>query len=253
MFLQKRLSNLISGDESDPSKESVLLSDSEYRKLGEEALHQSWATLNSTGWKLEKHLDNGDTVHVKLVNGKRVFKLTGSVDIPPRLLLDQLFTHIESVPSWNPTLAFCSTIQTINSQTDVSYQVCAEAAGGLVTTRDFVNLRHWAEMSGVFISAGMSIHHPAMPAQPKRVRGENGPGCWAMRPVEGRWDGCVFQWLLDTDLKGWIPQAIIDKALSGAQFDYIENIRKRAKQLEQEGFFEEYREEADGQTEQIER
>ena len=54
---------------------------------------------------------------------------------------------------------------------------------------------------GVFVSAGGSITHPAMPPQHKKVRGENGPGCWAMRPVEGDLDMCLFQWLLDTDLK----------------------------------------------------
>ena len=37
--------------------------------------------------------------------------------------------------------------------------------------------------------------------QHKKVRGENGPGCWALRPVEGQADMCLFQWLLDTDLK----------------------------------------------------
>ena len=89
--------------------------------------------------------------------------------------------------------------------------------------------------------------------QSKKVRGENGPGCWAMRPVEGHPDRCLFQWLLDTDIKvlilriifllifissdswfsfqGWIPQSIIDKALSGTQFEYIANIRARARVL----------------------
>ena len=32
-------------------------------------------------------------------------------------------------------------------------------------------------------------------------RGENGPGCWAMRPVAGDPHQCIFEWLLDTDLK----------------------------------------------------
>ena len=35
--------------------------------------------------------------------------------------------------------------------------------------------------------------------------------------------------------QGWIPQSIIDKALSGAQFDYIANIRARAKELSSVG------------------
>lgn len=56
-----------------------------------------------------------------------------------------------------------------------------------------------------------------------------------MRPVPGEPDECIFQWLLDTDLKGWIPQSVIDAALSGAQFDYIESIRRRAAHLHQIG------------------
>ena len=44
-------------------------------------------------------------------------------------------------------------------------QVCAEAGGGVVSTRDFVNLRHWALVDGVYISAGGSVTHPAMPPQ----------------------------------------------------------------------------------------
>jgi hypothetical protein len=209
--------------------------ENDYKKLGEEVLQQAWRTLNSDGWVLEKELSNGDSVHVKLVNGKRVFKLRGLVPISPRLLLEELFFRIDNVPSWNPTLTDCKNIQPIDEHTDISYQVCAEAAGGVVATRDFVNLRHWDVIDGVFVSAGASIKHPAMPPQPKKIRGENGPGCWAMRPVAGDPHQCVFEWLLDTDLKGWIPQSIIDKALSGAQFEYIENIRRRARSLRDEG------------------
>ena len=40
-----------------------------------------------------------------------------------------------------------------------------------------------------------------MPPQPKKVRGENGPGCFAMRPIDGDPKACHFEWLLDTDLK----------------------------------------------------
>ena len=123
------------------------------------------------------------------------------MNISPRQLLEELFYKIEQVPTWNPTLVDCRTIQPIDQHTDISYQVCAEAAGGVVSTRDFVNLRHWAVVDGVYVSAGGSVKHPAMPPQPKKVRGENGPGCFAMRPVEGDPDMCLFQWLLDTDLK----------------------------------------------------
>lgn len=40
-----------------------------------------------------------------------------------------------------------------------------------------------------------------MPAQKGYVRGENGPGCWVMTPIPNEPNKCVFQWLLDTNLK----------------------------------------------------
>jgi hypothetical protein len=181
------------------------------------------------------------------------------VDLPPKLLLEQLFYRIESVPQWNPTLTECKTVQPIDSHTDISYQVCAEAAKGVVSTRDFVNLRYWQEVEeGVYFAAGVSTKHPAMPPQPKRIRcvtdgvplidladcclprGENGPGGWAMRSITGDPRRCLFEWLLDTDLKGWIPQSIIDAALSGAQFEYIEHLRKYATRLHEDGIVEEH-------------
>ena len=39
------------------------------------------------------------------------------------MLLEELFFRIESVPSWNPTLVECKTIQPIDEHTDISYQV----------------------------------------------------------------------------------------------------------------------------------
>ncbi|TRY68621.1 hypothetical protein TCAL_12158 [Tigriopus californicus] len=235
----KQLKSLVSFsyDQDESDHELVIqLPEMEYRKRGQETLEEAWRLLNSSDWKLEKRNSHGDTVHSKHIRGnKKVFKLTGKVMIPPKLLLEELFYQIEDVPSWNPTLKECKTIQPIDSHTDISYQVAAEAAGGMVSTRDFVNLRYWQVIEGSYFSSGVSIQHPAMPSQPKKVRGENGPGGWAMRPVPGEPDECTFQWLLDTDLKGWIPQSVIDAALSGAQFDYIESIRQRAAHLHRIG------------------
>lgn len=200
----------------------------EFLMLGEQMLMTAWNILNSPDWVLERQLENGDQVQVKQIKGKRVFKLSGYVNISPEILLGDLFYKLEQAPSWNPTLVECKTIQPIDEFTDISYQVCAEAGGGMISTRDFVNIRHWEVVEGVYVSAGGSVLHQAMPQQHQKVRGENGPGCFAMRPVEGHPELCLFQWLLDTDLKGWIPQTVVDMALSGAQFDFLACVRRRA-------------------------
>ena len=49
-------------------------------------------------------------------------------------------------------------------------------------------------------------------------RGENGPTCYTLSPVEGNPEKCLFKWLLDTDIKVkyqitvlyfWIPDIFV--------------------------------------------
>lgn len=67
------------------------------------------------------------------------------------------------------------------------------------------------------------------------IRGENGIGCWVMKPIPGESDKCLFQWVLNTNLKGWIPQYILDTALVGMMLDYVKNLRKYIVKLKESG------------------
>lgn len=96
--------------------------------MAEQLLETAWQTLNSPDWKLEKKLENGDMVQVKTVKRKKLFKLTGYVEMSPRQLLEELFYKIEEVPGWNPTLTDCRIIQPIDQFTDISYQVSQSAS-----------------------------------------------------------------------------------------------------------------------------
>jgi len=67
-------------------------------------------------------------------------------------------------------------------------------------------------------------------------RGENGPNCWTMRSLSSAEpDRTLFQWVLDTDLKGWLPRAVIDSALCSAQMDYMATLRLHAAHLHESG------------------
>ena len=61
-------------------------------------------------------------------------------------------------------------LQSIDDNTDVTYNIAAEAAGGLISARDFISLRHWTEREGVYLSIGVGCTHPDMPVQKKYVR-----------------------------------------------------------------------------------
>jgi len=228
----------ISGDSTQTEENVVVWTEDELIRKAEESFKESLTVINSDGWKEEKKSPEGDVVHSKFIRRThKIFRITATVDIPAKLLYDELNRNIEHLPSWNPTLLECRTLKVINDKVSISYQLAAEGGGGIVSSRDFVNLRYCDVNEGNFICAGSSIVYPDMPAQKGYVRGENGPGCWLMKPIPNEPNKCIFQWLLDTNLKGWIPQSIIDTALSFAMCDYIRYIRCYAKVLHEEGKF----------------
>lgn len=62
------------------------------------------------------------------------------------------------------------TLLVVDEKTDISYNIAAEAAGGLVSARDFINLRHWGERNQTFFIAVNKATFPDMPPQKKYVR-----------------------------------------------------------------------------------
>ncbi|KAF5274123.1 hypothetical protein FQR65_LT04521 [Abscondita terminalis] len=207
--------------------------DHEYKMKGAKILEEAWRFLNNQEWKLEKRNADNDTIHVLSVpNVGKIFKLTGVINTSPRYLLEELFYKVETIPQWNPALLESHKVQAIDEYTDISYQISADS-GGVVSSRDFINIRHWGVIDGCFVIAYCAIDHPSVGRSEKYVRGENGIGCWAMKPIPGELDKCMFEWVLNTNLKGWIPQYILDTALVGVMMDYMKNLRNHISSLKQ--------------------
>jgi hypothetical protein len=60
--------------------------------------------------------------------------------------------------------------QVIDDHTDINYQVAKEVGGGIVSSRDFVVLRHWGMKDNCYVSAGVSVKHPSVPPVKQYVR-----------------------------------------------------------------------------------
>lgn len=207
----------------------------QYKAQGLIIMEESWRLLNNLKWKVDKQSSEGDTVETtNLPRVGKVFRLTGVVNIPPRYLLDELFYRIEDIPLWNMSVLESRKMYTIDEYTDISYQVSPDAGGGMISSRDFVSLRHWGIIDGCYVSASVSIEHPEIP-KTEYIRGENGVGCWVMRPINEEPNKCVFQWMLNTNLKGWIPQYVIDASLTNVMFEYLNDLRKYSAYLKSSG------------------
>ncbi|XP_015190444.1 PREDICTED: stAR-related lipid transfer protein 3 isoform X2 [Polistes dominula] len=201
----------------------------EYKMTARTLLKNSHDLLTSKEWKIEATQPCGDTIsymQTKRPEGK-IMKITGIVDAPASMLINWLFDDVEALPTWNKLVTESRKLQHIDENTDIVYQATSSQGGGLIGARDFIILRHRNKFGNYYISSGMSVTLKSFPSRKNVVRGENGVSCWAAEELaDGDSSKCRFTWILNTNLKGWIPQKVVDKSLSAALVEFMSYLRK---------------------------
>ncbi|XP_020710138.2 steroidogenic acute regulatory protein-like isoform X2 [Athalia rosae] len=208
----------------------------EYQAIASTTLNRAWELIDSPNWTFELETDNGDTVssmHLPKPDGK-IMKITGIINLSAQELLDELFQNIEQSIKWNKQLAESRKILAIDDGIDIVYQATVPAGGGIVGARDFIMLRCCNERNSSLISACISIPFADIPPRKNFVRGENGVGCLMMEPIEGEENQrCRLTWLLNTNLKGWLPTRLIDSSLSNALVDFMKHLRNHVHRMKE--------------------
>jgi len=187
-----------------------------YLELAKETMYRVLGMLSvSHGWNKEREEADGLTVKSQNFEGiGKVLKLEAYVDCSAAKLADLAWGGFESQADWNTEVEECSVLEEVNSNVEVTYTRVRAAGGGLVSPRDFVVLRHFKQAPPLSFCVSVSVKTPLMPEQPNLVRGENGPGGMIIRELDGEENRCKYIWLLNSDIKGWIPQRLVDSSLS---------------------------------------
>ncbi|KAH8402125.1 hypothetical protein KR009_009975 [Drosophila setifemur] len=116
--------------------------DEEFNQMGLDCLRKAFEIIESSDWKVEKVTPKGDTIHsTQRDKIGKIYKLTARIKYPAKALMEDLFYRIEDCPKWNPALLESRIVRKINSYTDITHQVSVGGGGGMVKSRDFVNLR----------------------------------------------------------------------------------------------------------------
>ncbi|CAH0698062.1 unnamed protein product [Spodoptera exigua] len=226
----------------------------EYKAQAHESMQNAWRIVNLSNWSVEKKGAKGDLVESKKTEqfGK-VYRFTGIVEAPPKFLYEEFKDNITKLPEWNPTILKSELIKEVGPGIDLSYQVTAGGGRGIIAPRDFVILRCTAPLNKEgqvvtsdpysYISSGVSVTVPGYPPHRDLVRGQNKVGCWFLKPRTVQTAGgkiethTVFQWLMCCDLKGKIPQFVLDAAFATVMLDYIVHVRKFAAESKEQGRF----------------
>lgn len=210
--------------EPESSSRPLLPEERSYKRKAEEALDVALKIFHESNWKTEKMDHEGAIQTCHHPEFGKVYKYAGTLPAAPETILDILFNRLEEQVTWNPTIKEAKVIESIDSQTDVVY-VLSEGAKGVVSCRDFVNLRMWQRRGESYLLCVIGSEHVNQPPKKTVVRGEQGPLLYMLAPSDSETHRSKFQWLLNVNLKGWLPQYIIDKAMAKSMLDYADALK----------------------------
>ncbi|XP_037544545.1 stAR-related lipid transfer protein 3 [Nematolebias whitei] len=216
-------------DEEGLGRKAVSAQDKEYVRQGWEAMSVVEQILTQEdNWKFEKNNDMGDSVYtLEIPYHGKTFILKALMQCPAELVYQEVILQPEKMVQWNRTVSVCQVLQRIDDNTLVSYDVSAGAAGGVVSARDFINVRRVERKGDCYMSAGMATNHDSKPPCSRYVRGENGPGGFVVLKSSSSPSVCTFIWVLNTDLKGHLPRYLIHQSLAATMFEFMSHLRQR--------------------------
>uniref|UniRef100_A0AAQ4QSH5 StAR related lipid transfer domain containing 3 n=1 Tax=Gasterosteus aculeatus aculeatus TaxID=481459 RepID=A0AAQ4QSH5_GASAC len=199
-------------DEEGLGRRAVTSQDKEYVSQGREAMSVVEQILaQEDNWKFEKN--------------------NAFMQCTAELVYQEVILQPEKMVQWNKTVSGCQILQRVDDNTLVSYDVSSGAAGGVVSARDFVNVRRVERKRDCYLSAGMATDHDAKPPVGRYVRGENGPGGFVVLKSSSNPSVCTFIWVLNTDLKGRLPRYLIHQSLAATMFEFMSHLRQRIADL----------------------
>ncbi|NWU95891.1 STAR3 protein, partial [Upupa epops] len=198
-------------DEEGAGRKVLTAQEKEYVRQGKDAMEVVDQILaQEDNWKFEKNnatslslpQDFGDVVYtVEIPFHGKAFILKAFLQCSAETVYQEVILQPEKMILWNRTVAACQILQRVEDNTIVSYDVAAGAAGGVISPRDFVNVRRIERRRDRYVSSGIATTHSLKPPLSKYVRGENGPGGFIVLKCPSNPRVCTFIWILNTDLK----------------------------------------------------
>lgn len=152
-------------DEEVAGKKSFSAQEREYIRQGKEATAVVDQILaQEENWKLERRNEYGDTVYtIEVPFHGKTFILKTFLPCPAELVYQEVILQPERMVLWNKTVTACQILQRVEDNTLVSYDVSSGAAGGVVSPRDFVNVRRIERRRDRYLSSGIATTHCSKP------------------------------------------------------------------------------------------
>lgn len=213
----------------------TLANDSEqYRKYHSDAVEIMAKALDLYGdgkwggdWKVSSEdKELGDKVYVRKTNEfGNVYAVSAKLKVDPKAIFHTTWEDAENMNKWNPTVKEFKVVTQLGTQAQLVNNASEAILGGVVSSRDFVDIRIWRQINDAICLSARSVLCEQLPPRKGYVRAENKLGMFRMSPAEG--DGpCDVVWMASLDLKGLLPKSVVERAMNSFLLDYIRYLRK---------------------------
>jgi hypothetical protein len=224
--------------------ETLLEDTDEFRGFLKEAnysIELAFKFLNSedatskTNWKLENsNKDTGDTVYSRQDKELGKIYLAEAELVLPDWTLDELFNevyhNVSNVPEWDKDVTEYKSILPVGKQTDLAYSSMPHALGGIVKARDVVDVRGWRKVGNTYEMCGRSVEYKGMPPKSTHVRAYK--HFEHVRLVQTDKPGVyLWIWCHRIDIKGMLPQTVVDKVTHQMMLNYFKLLRVHLKDV----------------------
>ena len=108
-----------------------------YKSLITSAQKEALKLIDSDGWAKEGGTDEvqGIVYSKSTKDYGKVFKLIAEIDVDALTYYNDIIEKAADIPSWNPTVLEVRTLEMVDDNTEVTYNIAAEGAGGMVSSR----------------------------------------------------------------------------------------------------------------------
>ncbi|EEC17164.1 steroidogenic acute regulatory protein, putative [Ixodes scapularis] len=216
--------------EPESSSRPLLPEERSYKRKAEEALDIALKIFHESNWKTEKMDHEGAIQTCHHSEFGKVYKYAGTLPAAPETILDILFNRLEEQVLWNPNVKEARVIESIDNQTDIVY-VLSEGAKGVVSCTCCEESAVEDCMHAVILYCTLPVRMVVKACSLRVILGEQGPLLYMLAPSDSETHRSKFQWLLNVNLKGWLPQYIIDKAMAKSMLDYADALKTHLNSL----------------------
>ncbi|CAG0883901.1 unnamed protein product [Darwinula stevensoni] len=201
-----------------------------YVEQGEEIIKTLQENVKLKGWQTMDAFTSEGFLVKKFhdpVTKRTSFLTQAILDIPCEELFDEVWYNGENTPEWNRNVIKFKFVEIIGDHCRVAYQITAPLAGGMIASRDFLNLLCYKIENNTIYSAYASTSWPGYEATNKYVRAEVYPSGFVYSSVPGDPSKTQIQWLYNTDIRmSFLPDYILNNILPLSFKSYIQYMQE---------------------------